>query len=517
LKSAPADSIMPHATESDGTPAAEPSLATDQDDENLINQILNDQNANALQGDVFDHDRPIDQGDKADDAVDYGDIDDDDLAEDEELPATNGTFGNGAVPYPNGVATNLDADVGYEDDPGDALDDLFGDSGAGEKATSPVAEKSRHEGAQMSHEHLPRLQIPTSSGSRPPEAALDDGAPEFRAVNYDDEQEAEEQDEEVLLQQRLFAEAQARREGNLPPAPPDDRDEFLQTVFPDYDQQEPVLYYRLFPPKKAFYVSKHVPTKPPKPIQPTKVSLELSQDQEKTFTLTHSTATWRADPTLSEQNGLVMCTRPDDDEGDNVINLESDSNDQDEVVGGLTMDDITMLCTDWNIDSNSEGSDGEFSVRSSPSMTEVVPESGDWEKQPSKRRKTSHEETKNYLPVMYESFPSLEDPEATTAYLSRRVPLDLNDPQLLVIEQQEDASAKPARPSTDFRKDVSGSLTKSMQRKYNISNDEAYDRLKDNHSHKIRSTIGNLTVEHGLPALKLQYPFYKVKLNPREA
>ena len=58
---------------------------------------------------------------------------------------------------------------------------------------------------------------------------------------------------------------------------------------------------------------------------------------------------------------------------------------------------------------------------------------------------------------------------------------------------------------------------KDALRRYNISNDEAYDKLKQNHQHKVRSTLGNLTITHSIPAQRLQYPYYRVKLNRSEA
>lgn len=60
-------------------------------------------------------------------------------------------------------------------------------------------------------------------------------------------------------------------------------------------------------------------------------------------------------------------------------------------------------------------------------------------------------------------------------------------------------------------------MTKDFSRRYNISNDEAYDLLKENHQSKVRSVLGSVAIEHSLPAVKLQYPFFKVKLSPKEA
>lgn len=107
--------------------------------------------------------------------------------------------------------------------------------------------------------------------------------------------------------------------------------------------------------------------------------------------------------------------------------------------------------------------------------------------------------------------PSFDDPERTTANVARKVILDLNDPYLLIDFQPSDRARKWAQPLRgDFKRDGSSNLTKSVLQRYNISNDEAYDLLKENHQSKVRSTLGNLTVEHSVPALRLQYPYVSV-------
>ena len=81
--------------------------------------------------------------------------------------------------------------------------------------------------------------------------------------------------------------------------------------------------------------------------------------------------------------------------------------------------------------------------------------------------------------------------------------LDLNDPQLL-IEQDQSALERHRKKSglTSGGGDI-----KSMLSRYNISNDEAYDLLKENHQSKVRSTLGNVAVSHSMPALRLQWPY----------
>jgi transcription initiation factor TFIID subunit 1, fungi type len=135
------------------------------------------------------------------------------------------------------------------------------------------------------------------------------------------------------------------------------------------------------------------------------------------------------------------------------------------------------------------------------------------------RRKIDGDRFAVKLPIFRDDIPSLDDPVTSTRKLAKRAILDLNDPELLVDEHPPNAGEKKKRkhPADDFRKDISGSLAKKLARRYNFSNDHAYDQLKENHQHKVRSTLGNLNIEHAGPAIRLQYPFYKVSLSAREA
>ena len=103
---------------------------------------------------------------------------------------------------------------------------------------------------------------------------------------------------------------------------------------------------------------------------------------------------------------------------------------------------------------------------------------------------------------------SLDDPEVTTSHISKKIKLDLNDSWLLV--DHIDAFQHVTRPVLEGNRGKSFGTRirrKNLGRRYNVSNDEAYDLLKENHQHKIRGMLGNLHVEHSLPALRLQWPF----------
>jgi len=122
-----------------------------------------------------------------------------------------------------------------------------------------------------------------------------------------------------------------------------------------------------------------------------------------------------------------------------------------------------------------------------------------------KKRKTGRDPSEIIDSLKF-TLPSLHDPEYATAKIARRPILDLNDTQLLIDHETTNAMYKnPSKAA--LRNDGRGAFTKKITRRYNISNDEAYDLLKENHQNKVRSTLGNMAVEHSMPAVKLQWPF----------
>lgn len=94
-------------------------------------------------------------------------------------------------------------------------------------------------------------------------------------------------------------------------------------------------------------------------------------------------------------------------------------------------------------------------------------------------------------------------------HLSTKVILDLNDPYLLVDVRQPHEIRRTRRIGGDVKRKT---VNKTLLQRYNISNDEAYDLLKENKQSKVRSTIGQLTIEHSMPALRLQTPYVRITL-----
>ena len=135
----------------------------------------------------------------------------------------------------------------------------------------------------------------------------------------------------------------------------------------------------------------------------------------------------------------------------------------------------------------------------------------------SQRRKLNNlgSDVQNILHAPRFECPSFDNYEKLTSKIAKRPILNLNDPYLLLVEEVDKPTQRP-KNVVAFR-DGRPVSVKDALRRYNISNDEAYDKLKQNHQHKVRSTLGNLTITHSMPAQRLQYPYYRVKLSKSEA
>ena len=82
------------------------------------------------------------------------------------------------------------------------------------------------------------------------------------------------------------------------------------------------------------------------------------------------------------------------------------------------------------------------------------------------------------------------------------VKLDMNDPNLIFVPNPEKTKKLPS---------------KQLLAKFNFSNDKEYEILKNNYNTKQRSQLSNLNIEHSVPALRLQTPYYKVRLTKEES
>ncbi|EAS35735.3 transcription initiation factor TFIID complex 145kD subunit [Coccidioides immitis RS] len=452
--------------------------------------------------------RELDPGEKADDAVDYEDIDDDDDLPDEEPlhgQVTVDTETQEGVDNWDNFTKSLESEL-HEQPAVDELDDLFGDV-----PSSPVAEGvDKPVGLRMPQE------TPDESGVN---SLVDEVDAIFSGVDRERSPTPMDMDPETLrqyqLQQALFAMSSYGPDN--PPAPPENHEELLASLWPKFDRNSMPRFLELLPPKKSHYIGK-TPLKRPKRVIPTKLKLELAQDQERSFRSTGKTARHASE---LESPSVVVITPPakDEDTLSDIMDLDDDDLDE-ELPGGVTMQDLQFICADWDIkEVVSDEEEVEGAPRAAPN-DEFSEDEDDWlfEVPPPAKKRKLDKDPADYLALSHIDLPLLDDPAETTAKLARKLILDMNDPRLLIDERTPEVSVQ-ATKFGGARKlsEVFGSSTKRMMQRYNISNDEAYEMLKENHKNKVRSTLGNIVLEHSMPAVRLQWPYYKTRLARQEA
>lgn len=100
---------------------------------------------------------------------------------------------------------------------------------------------------------------------------------------------------------------------------------------------------------------------------------------------------------------------------------------------------------------------------------------------------------------------SVDDLQIAVKTIACRVVLNMNDPHLLL--QQSAMTPLPGSRSAEFQ----------LPKRYNFSNDAAYDMLQGSQKSRERSTLTQLALEHAGFADRLQSPYYKTTLSKSEA
>ena len=382
----------------------------------------------------------LDAGEKADDAEDYEDIE---LTDDEEdgVAVTQDEFAaiNGNTTFDGRAPEH------FEDDPDD-MDDLFGD----EAGQSAIPDTSTHavstaQPAVVGGLALPtkgRIALPGSMVSKPttldaeqygsPTSLIHSDEIDARLhsqsdVDMDDE---EDEDLEVRQQRHLFEQMKAEREERARRGasyePPQAAETDLETFFniwPTYDPEERPRFMELFPQRRALFIGK-APNKPPKPIQPTKLNLELQTDQEKSFRLPGNTAPNR--DSWQEHQGTILVGDSYNEQDESDDGIDFDQLNENEVIGGVSWQDLTLVCEDWDV--YTEGSQGDSGIDVSEEHNNASDTAA------SKKRKRRHSFDLKEAIAFSHFYPPLDDPERATAKVARKVQLDMNDPGLLLDE-----------------------------------------------------------------------------------
>ena len=445
----------------DGEPSSKDETAwkaQDAADEKEIARLL-EQSQDGASGGLKLDDNPFDQTNKADDAEDYEDISDDDLPDEEPGVGTS-------VEIPS-----LTDDGGTSND----ADDLFG-----EGPSSPTEAAGPHvrdsEMGDDSH--------PTDNGLS------------FSAINFDPEPHIDgvNQDPDI-------------------PAAAETVEDLLKAAWPAFKKGRVLTWSELLPPKKAVWKGKK-PQKKSKHLVTSKLTLDLAPDEEKQFRI--------PGPGTSTGVATSVLVRCDADFIDKVVEPPQFDIDQDsdtELIGGFTLRDIELACQDWGADiSTIELTFQNQKIAEQQLLSQKHQIDDEWDaeflqdapspsqSQPKKRRliKPGLPEIPRYNAPSFDSF------EEATRRGAKRVHLDIDDPYLLVEDTATNRDAKRARHEGGKR--TANGLSRDMGGRFNLSNDDAYELLKENHQSKVRATLGNISVEHGMPATKLSWPYYRVKL-----
>lgn len=269
----------------------------------------------------------------------------------------------------------------------------------------------------------------------------------------------------------------------------------LAYYFPEFSKGESYNNHLLFllPPKYYTYKIPPIALKSyVKPLIPKKISLEIEEDQKKIFKSRKLVSRYVKLPSNKHIRSIT--------EGDFQIIKDIENN------GSIT----TPIVKTIDFLSNDGANNDKFMDFSK----DLILTNADWDDD---AIINAGDENSSTIGRTYHSA-DLVDIDSDSSYddniyegqIADRVRLDMNDPNLLFIPDKSEAQkhSSLARLSTS---------EKMIESKFNISNDNEYEILKNNYVSKVRSQLSNLNIEHSLPAVRLQTPYYKVKLNSQEA
>lgn len=328
---------MPHAVT--------PRDAQDELDDDLIRRTINDENPFGFGQNILE--RELDLGEKADDAVDFGDLSDDDLADDEDAA-------HSSLPEPNSFTSaftqetsqELDVLQTAETDNINELDDLFGD------ATSQNGDDAAEVSVSLAPHDLRKS--PSPDLHSPPgilESQEPHQSPQPRSPSHD----SEDADfaRERQLQEELFAMSRAgQANADSIPHPPENEEELLASLWPKFEQDTTPKFMDLLPTKRVHFLGK-VPPKQPKALQTSKLSLDIAQDDEKVFKV--SSGVNKRTYEEMEKASLVAIrgdAQRDARLSDGDPDLDSDY--ENEAVAGISWQDMQIICGDWDLQTDSD-------------------------------------------------------------------------------------------------------------------------------------------------------------------
>ncbi|KAG7194691.1 uncharacterized protein KQ657_004368 [Scheffersomyces spartinae] len=268
----------------------------------------------------------------------------------------------------------------------------------------------------------------------------------------------------------------------------------LSYYYPDYRDDKPFNFHKHFYPSPIYFKNHRPPIafkEITKPFIPTKIAFELAPDGRKLFTKplseisSSSFSNQNVSENLANKDGFIVELYEGLPTRKPVEFLEKDALTDDKFIEFLK--DLVLSTTGWDdeqiINPKPQASNGKTNSQNTIVREREVPGQA------------------KIIDINY------DDDMIFEGQIDKKLlALDMNDPNLLFVPEKMAATSKVLISPKD----------RLFNMKFNISNDKQYEVLKANYHKKVRSQLSNLNIEHSVPALRLQTPYYKVRLNKQE-
>lgn len=354
------------------------SLASQEEQDNLLIQ-------QALALDPSEFDRELEPGEKADDAIDFGDLSDGDLAEfeddsiqkvkdrnlmksDESSEESSAqmidpinylvnAFSSSAPPVhdPNKEVQTDEFDAEQpEGNADDELDYLFHDSQSSSGSAEAETRREEPHSFASTMAAKPRAEVEphkvdghAEGKSKEP---LHNVGGSAQASTKSEVIPMAETSKLVEVQRELFAMSGYVVPGHPKPSPKNP-EELLGSLWPTFQRGTIPKFMQLLPPSSTSYIGAKRP-KRMKPVKPTRIKLELADDQERSFKMPFAQTT--------AGQGSAGCTAITDRVSFNTTSIEYEEREPDlgfestaseldnEPIGRASWQDLEFACVDWD-------------------------------------------------------------------------------------------------------------------------------------------------------------------------
>lgn len=343
----------------------------------------------ALALDPSEFDRELEPGEKADDAIDFGDLSDGDLAEFEDYSIQNektrnpmrgdesgeesrqqkidpfnypdSNFSSSAAPPVHDRNKEVQTDdfeaegpEGPEGNANDELDYLF--NGSQSSSGSAEAETRRREpqafpsaiAAEPCRELEPH-KVESHAQGKGKKSVLDVGE-SAQAFKRSEDIPMAEPSRLIEIQRELFA-----MSGSVVPGysktPPKNPEENLSSLWPTFQRGTIPKFMQLLPPPSAQYIGEKLPDSL-KPVKPTKIKLELADDQARSFRLPSPRTTASQEPadgTVITGRVSFNSTSAENVEREPYLGFDNKASELDnEPIGGVSWEDLDFATANWD-------------------------------------------------------------------------------------------------------------------------------------------------------------------------